>query len=371
MKATLPIPASATFRDGRAGKKRLWPFHHGLALVAIPVILAVLVVGVVLSSRLLSWPPAASEGIVLTGALILSVIPLGLSVIDVVLERGGTLEVAGIKLNVAQVAASSLAAVRMPTNIGGIPGQPISDSDTSSILDSLRQSSSSDVIIIDLGSGGEWWETRLLVLLAGAVRLRHPEIVVFVATDGGVARAFQGWAGPDDLFPLLLAADPRYARSYWTAIAAASQWALDPPLPLSLPATLPPPPVPFQGFAADHSWMRHLSGTFPAQRNDLAAEQALAADLGATVEIPTRPAGITIDRLTMLFRPVLRKFAIDETDPGEKQLKEFLESSEPYVATTHGREYQRLVSRATGLNAIVRSIIDARSPHPRDTGAAS
>jgi hypothetical protein len=48
--------------------------------------------------------------------------------------------------------------------------------------------------------------------------------------------------------------------------------------------------------------------------------------------------------------------------PGEKQLEEFLESTEPYVATTRGREYQRLVSRATGLNAIVRSIINAWSP---------
>jgi hypothetical protein len=370
MKETPPsIPASARLRGGRAGKKRLWPFHHGWALAAMPIILAVLVVGLVLSSRLLSWPAPASEGVVLTGALILSVVPLGLSVLDVVLERGGTLELAGIKLNIAQVAVSSLAAVRMPTNIGGTPGQPISDSDTSSILDSLRQASSSDVIIIDLGSGGEWWETRLLVLLAGAVRLRHPEIVVFVAADGGVARAFQGWARPDDLFPLLLAADPRYARSYWTAIAAASQWALDPPPPLAPP---PPPPVPFQGLAAVHSWMRYLPGTATAvQRNDLAAEQALAADLGATVEMPTRPVGITIDRLTMLFRPVLRKFAIDETHPGEKQLEEFLESSEPYVVTTRGREYQRLVSRATGLNAIVRSIIDAWPPQARNTGAAS
>src|SRR5262249_41085945 len=173
MKATSPsVPASARLPHGRAGKMRLWPFHHGLALVAMPVILAVLVVGVVLSSRLLSRPTPASEGIVLNGELILSVVPLGLSVLDVVLERGGTLELVGVKLNIAQVAASPLAAVRMPTNIGGTPGQPISDSDTSSILDSLRQSSSSDVIIIDLGSGGEWWETRLLVLLAGAVRLR-------------------------------------------------------------------------------------------------------------------------------------------------------------------------------------------------------
>jgi hypothetical protein len=340
----------------------------------MPIILAVLVVGIVLSSRLLSWPAPASEGIVLTGALILSFIPLGLSVLDVVLERGGTLELAGIKLNIAQVAVSSLATVHMPTNIGGTPGQPISDSDTSSILDSLRQASSSDVIIIDLGSGDEWWETRLLVLLAGAVRLRHPEIVVFVATDGGVARAFQGWARPDDLFPRLLAADPRYARSYWTAIAAASQWALDPPPPVAQPPALPSdsPPVPFQGLAANYSWMRYLQGTVTAaQRNDLAAEQALALDLGATVEMPTRPVGITIDRLTMLFCSVLRKFAIDETDPGEKQLEEFLGSTEPYVATTRGREYQRLVSRATGLNAIVRSIINAWSPQAHDTGAAS
>jgi hypothetical protein len=42
--------------------------------------------------------------------------------------------------------------------------------------------------------------------------------------------------------------------------------------------------------------MRYLQGTATAvQRNDLAAEQALALDLGATVEMPTRPAGITID----------------------------------------------------------------------------
>jgi hypothetical protein len=349
-----PVPVSAIVHSGKGDRKRLWPFSQGMALFAIPIILTVLIVAVVLSNRFLSWPPEASEGLVLTGALILSFVPLGLSIFDSVLERGGTLELAGIKLNIAQVAAPPFAAVRMPTNISGIPGQPISDSDTSSILDSLRQASVSDVIIVDLGSGGEWWETRLLVLLAGAVRLRHPEIVVFVATDGGVARAFQGWARPDDLFPLLLAADPRYARSYWVATSAASQWALDPP-PV-VPAL--PPPVAFQGLAAMHDWMRYKPGT-QDQRNEFSLEQALAADLGATVEMQATPAGMTIHRLLMLFRPVLRTLAIDETDPGEKQLKEFLASLEPYVATTHGREYHRLVSRVTGLNAIMRSIIDA------------
>jgi hypothetical protein len=83
------------------------------------------------------------------------------------------------------------------------------------------------------------------------------------------------------------------------------------------------------------------------------------------------PLRVTIDRLMMLFRPALRRFATDETDPGENQLEEFLESTEPYVAITRGREYQCLVSRATGLNAIVRSMINSRSPPARDAGAAS
>ena len=69
--------------------------------------------------------------------------------------------------------------------------------------------------------------------------------------------------------------------------------------------------------------MRHLPGTGTAERNDLAAEQAFAADLGATVEMPATPAGITIDRLTMLFRPVLRKFAMTRQTRAKNSSRNF------------------------------------------------
>ena len=64
--------------------------------------------------------------------------------------------------------------------------------------------------------------------------------------------------------------------------------------------------------------------------------------------------------------PVLRKPAIDETDPGEKQLEEFLGSTEPYVAATRrGSEYQRRGSIPSYAQSSMRGPTKAR-----DTGAA-
>jgi hypothetical protein len=322
--------------------------------------LSLLIGAVVVSDRLWRWPAPEREGLLLTGALILSIVPVALSVLDLLIERGGAVEAIGIKLNFTRVVGAPLATLTMPANLGGTPGQAIADSGTSSILDALQQARSSDIVVVDLEAGTAWWETRLLVLLAGAVRLRHPELVVFIATDHGVPHAFQGWARPDDLFPLLLASDQRYQTSYWEAQAAASQWSLEPP-PLVGPAVSP---IVFQGLAGARNWMRYRPGT--QLRNELATEQALQDSLGA-FEPP--PAGITIERLVSMFRSVLRTFSLDETQPGDTQLKAFLENSDPYIALTRGREYQRIVSRAAGLTAVVRSMIEVL-PGSRQSRAA-
>ena len=59
-----------------------------------------------------------------------------------------------------------------------------------------------------------WWETRLLVLLAGAGR--HKKIV-FVGKDANMDRRFQGWSYADDLLPQLVTAHPQYARTLESA----------------------------------------------------------------------------------------------------------------------------------------------------------
>ena len=50
----------------------------------------------------------------------------------------------------------------------------------------------SEIAVIDLEDGQAWWETRLLVLLAGAVRLKKPDKIVFLGTDAEIVDCFQG-----------------------------------------------------------------------------------------------------------------------------------------------------------------------------------
>jgi hypothetical protein len=57
-------------------------------------------------------------------------------------------------------------------------------------------------------------ETRLLVLLAGAVRHKKPDKIVFVK-EANMDRRFQDWSYADDLLPQLVAAI-RSTREAWS-----------------------------------------------------------------------------------------------------------------------------------------------------------
>ena len=155
--------------------RRLWPFRPRSSIVAsIVILIALLFIFIVLKSSKLAWPGEKSEPTVLIGMLLLSLMPILLSLVDVIIERGGAIEFAGVKLDFTQVPQMGMSAITVPVNIG-VPGQSVSDSSTTEILDALRQATACEVVIIDLEDGQAWWETRLLVLLAGAVRLKRPE----------------------------------------------------------------------------------------------------------------------------------------------------------------------------------------------------
>ena len=82
------------------------------------------------------------------------------------------------------------AGLQIASNIG-VPGQPVTDSDTQQILDTLKQATASNVVVVDLEGGKAWWETRLLVLLAGAVRLGKPDKIVFLGKHANFDRQFR------------------------------------------------------------------------------------------------------------------------------------------------------------------------------------
>jgi hypothetical protein len=128
----------------------------------------------------MAW--AGSDALLLTGVLVLSLLPLGLSLLDVLASRGGSLEYAGLKIDFAAVIKSA-PSVTLAPNIG-VPGVPVPDSASASILDTLRTAVANDIVVVDLGDGRAWWETRLLVLSSGGARLGRPHPLSRVSCTG-------------------------------------------------------------------------------------------------------------------------------------------------------------------------------------------
>src|SRR5262249_43845165 len=87
------------------------------------------------------------------------------------------------------------------------------------------------------------------------------------------------------------------------------------------------------------------------------AEQYFALKLGQDVEA-VGPLPVSIARL-QIYRPVLHRQTVEETLPCEQQLEAFFSAPDPYVAVTKQRQYQRLLFKVAGLNAIVKSIVQA------------
>lgn len=344
--------------------RKLWPYKPRASLFSAAVILPGLLLLVAILRATSAWPTAESESVVLMGVVLLSLLPIVLALLDVIIERGAVIEYAGLKVNFSQSREMGTVGITVPPNIG-VRGQAVTDSGTTQILDALRQAAASDVVVIDLEEGDAWWETRLLVLLAGADRLKRPEKVVFVGTDAGRKQRFQGWSNPGVLLPRLVKANPQYERSLEAARAAARQWELvepvDPAVPGIVPAVPVQPPWLSGALALRHPWMAFDAST--GLRNELFAEQLLQSDLGEKIEQQGGSVTISLVRLEELFRPVLNRDAIDLSWPADRQLDAFLESDAPSIAVTQDGRYSTLVSRLTLLNQLLKPLV--KKPRPQ------
>jgi hypothetical protein len=344
---------------------KFWPYKPRLILAATVAALVGLLLATAALRALAKWPTERSETIVLIGVLLLSLLPIALALLDVIVDRGGSIKYGGVEIDFARSKEKGTAGITVPSNIG-VPGLPVTDSDTIQILDTLRQATGNEVVVLDLEDGKAWWETRLLVLLAGAVRLGKPDKVVFLGKHANVDRQFRGWAYAGALLPRLVAAHPQYARSRESALAAARQWGLVEPLDAADPtvAAVPPPaPPPWLAgrLATAHSWMAFDPAT--GLPNKLFAEQILQSDLGQKLE--GQPRSIDLTRLDDLFLPVLNRDSIDLGWSPARQLEAFLNSQAAFIATTQQGTYSTLVARAALANEVLRSLTLPEREAPR------
>jgi hypothetical protein len=335
--------------------RRFWPFRPRTSIAFTVLILVCLLIIFVFLRATKNWPSEKSEPTVLIGILLISLLPVLLALVDVIIERGGVIKAGGVEIDFSKVPQIGMSGFSVPINVG-LPDYAVDSSHTPDIFNAFNKIALFDVAIIDLKEGQAWWETRLLVLLAGAVRRKKPEKVVFVAKDGSIDKCFQGWGHPRELLPCLLRAHSQYPMSYHKAMAAARQWEMvEPTGDIQNP---PQPPYGPLGLAGQHSWMAFDNTT--GLPNPLFAEQLLAYDLGSKVESEEKPKRISLVRLEELFRPVLHKESIDERWSAERQLNEFLNSDSDFLAITQNGKYLTMVSRLTVLNSIVRTLVEKK-----------
>lgn len=340
-------------------KHKLWPFGQVIAIlsaVILPIVLLLL-----LSQT--GWLAGGVSNQILIGIVALSLLPILLSIFDAIIDKGVTIGYGDFKLDFSKVQQTGTAGFSVPVNIG-IRGEPVYDSGTNNILEALQDATTSSTVIIDLGDGHAWWETRLLVLLAGAVRLNKPDKIVFIGKEGGRDHCFQGWGVPSDLLTCLLKDNQVYLKSYLASRAITRQWELMPPLelvPTSSYYQIPPlkPNWMLENIHSEYG-NKAFSGS-TGLPNEFLAEQILQNDLGKLIESLLGSKHLSIARLQELFGSVLIKQNIDLNWPLDQQQSAFLANDHSWIALTNLGQYTNLVSRLSVINELMRSLLDQKS----------
>lgn len=181
-----------------------WPFGSKGALLAAPLIWLTLGASFVFSHRLFSWPNKESGNTILLLAVGIGLVPTLLSVFDYIASSRAAMDIKGIKIDFSQGEIKRIT-IELPPNLvqTGVAAADSAPMEITNMLNSLLSPStfvvtslaSNPIIRGDIGKGDKWWASRLLVLVAGAVRTGLPGAIVFVG-DNLNPNIFLGWASP-------------------------------------------------------------------------------------------------------------------------------------------------------------------------------
>ncbi|MFF5014765.1 hypothetical protein [Streptomyces sp. NPDC001165] len=342
----------------KASDLAFWPFSARAALFLAPLLLVVLAVAWGAARTALGLD-TASAGWVLLGIVGLSLLPVLLVVLSGVASTGGSVELGAVKIALT-AAAGSQRGLTVPRNVVPQLGVSLADAGGVEAIASLRNLRGTEVVIVDLEDGHAWWETRLLLLCAGATRLGRPSVVVFTAQQQGRADQFIGWARPADLLERLQESDPHLRKAYLEASGQAVAVRLAEPT-LQTPQTPPPPTT--SALMKDLGLQGMRPMTHPAPRNELnplLEEQLLARSMA---RLEALPAEIDVSRLHQLFTPVLHTKALERTDDDAAWLRAALLDEGDYVAFTDSGRYTGIMSGAAVARAALLALL------PPDAGA--
>jgi hypothetical protein len=360
-------------------RSRYWPFDARWAFFASLILVPSLVALAVWLYR-----PAGPLATTLTFPPLLLAVLLGLLPVALVILGGVTsVEAAGVR--VAFVAVRDVVNTRgvitarsvIADNLGSPPGR-VTDSDRASIFDSLKDAVGTYCVVADLKEGDDWWDTRLLVLVAGAVRLAFPKAVVFTSATPGQPGGFVGWATPSEVLRRLLAREPKLRDAYQAAHRDLLLQQLATPMELGGQAMLPwaargkmqkywPDADPLPPLAERKAGVKDtVEYPFPSAapeglpfvipEDEFRTERVLL-DQVVALEQPDAARSLTEVRVRDLFGSILHTDAVEREDDEGKWVETILTSTADFVAVTRGHQFENLVPRRAAVNAVLLAVV--------------
>ncbi len=369
----------------------LWPFSLKWAIVFTTALWLGFAVAVVVGEALVQQPGAEIVKALVPVVLLTGSIPIVLILVQFIARRRG-------KVGFHDVVVDFGGATRdvqffIPSNIGD--QTPVyADSSALNITGRLAFGLGEPIARIDLGQtpAAQWWETRLLIVCARAVRLGRPSALVFTASVSGEPGSYIGWARPADLLDKLLektvdvdrsgigspvtfagttiANGPghvtlRYGEIYTKACQIADALAGLEWLTTTNPAVVSPaqgaqqPTVPIlTKWDAFDGPARYVGAPGYANLGVDALEPIILDQIGL-LRLESAPRIVSAAEFTALFQSSLHPESIDLARPGKKQLDAFLGSTEPYIGIVNNGVFLRVATNRELQQSLLRSLVDA------------
>ena len=335
--------------------RSLWPRGTGAALLASA---AVFIAGLLLllgARRVSGWPADADIAAVLLVVLLVSLIPVGLRVLDFLAANRAVIGSQWLNLDLSRVdltrASQSTGIEVVPANMG-ISGPIVTDTSPMQIMDALRTASAHEVVVVDIRTGETWWVTRLLAFADGSARQGAPAAIVFTGRRGNRPDQFLGWATPTTVLGAILADRCEYATRHRRARAIAGQINVFRGSEL-LPAS------PTAAIHLHHDVSRYATPEY-LDLGDAVTEQIIMDQLAVhdgTGSLEDPPDRLTLGRLGELFAAVLVTRVIDINWPRPRQVETVLAAPEPFVALVDDGRFVSMLRSADAQRAILGQLV--------------
>jgi hypothetical protein len=319
--------------------------------VGVAVFVA-LMLGFAALGALVGWPNAASGWpLAVVVALIVAGLPLGARVLSYLqASRASVALPGGFKLDWGQALARPGPA-GLPDNLVA-PGVSLADSSQQELDRVADAAAAEPVIVVDLKDGRAWYKTRVFALAVLGAVTGSPRAIVLVGMKDGKPLRLGGWLRPAELVTALTREDPAYAWHWRRARRyLAALWVHEggPGAPPDLGSSMYY--APFFREAGErtvlHIVVNQMRGPDPGGPGD---------PPGLLLEDDAKPPWVGLAELELTLAPWLRRRAVELTAPEAEQLRAALAGDEPLVLAVREGRYAGVIDVDQAVRRVVATL---------------